>query len=467
MGYAEKRGDYYRGRYKIALGRYGTVKDAAGGTVKFRTKRDAEKAANDEESKVRARQWKDPSAGQILFGVYANTWYGGLELASSTMQNYRRHLEEHLLPEFENCPLADITPGDIVTWEKKELAAGYMPGSVRVWRSTLHTLLEDAVPDLIGRNPATKRRGKGKRTGRAMSRGPEKVIVDARSALLLAERAALMSGRDDEFVFVITKYYTGMRWGELVGLETKYARLGSTRVEWQLYELDTRELERCPPKDDSYRDVDLPVWLSGLVSDHIARTGPVPCDCHGRTYVFRGPADAPHWHRNHFAARVFQPAATGRFPDRRRPVPLLDEPWPGVPLRGRYGKDQATMNWLPIAAGLTPHGLRHSHKTLMVEMRTHEVLSHERLGHEMSGIAARYSHVNDAMRKELSDELTARWLDALDARARMAPRSPVAALDQLLQARAQKRKSEDSKIVSQNSPRRQISPRRPRRRKQA
>jgi hypothetical protein len=28
-----------------------------------------------------------------------------------------------------------------------------------------------------------------------------------------------------------------MRWGEIVGLETEFARPGSIRVEWQLYEL--------------------------------------------------------------------------------------------------------------------------------------------------------------------------------------------------------------------------------------
>jgi hypothetical protein len=47
MGYAEKRGDYWRGRYKLGPGRYGTVSDDAGNTVKFRTKREAKQAADD------------------------------------------------------------------------------------------------------------------------------------------------------------------------------------------------------------------------------------------------------------------------------------------------------------------------------------------------------------------------------------------------------------------------------------
>lgn len=59
-------------------------------------------------------------------------------------------------------------------------------------------------------NPATKRRGRGKRAGRSRNRGPEKVVTDALGILLTAERAALLSGRDDEFVAVMLKGYTGM-----------------------------------------------------------------------------------------------------------------------------------------------------------------------------------------------------------------------------------------------------------------
>jgi hypothetical protein len=50
-----------------------------------------------------------------------------------------------------------------------------------------------------------------------------------------------LSGRDDEFVAVVLKGFTGMRWAELVGLETEFVRRGSIRVEWQSYELDTGE----------------------------------------------------------------------------------------------------------------------------------------------------------------------------------------------------------------------------------
>src|SRR3546814_9610515 len=44
-------------------------------------------------------------------------------------------------------------------------------------------------------------------------RSPEKAITSALGALLVAERASLLSGRDDEFVLIMTDAETAMRWG--------------------------------------------------------------------------------------------------------------------------------------------------------------------------------------------------------------------------------------------------------------
>jgi hypothetical protein len=143
-------------------------------------------------------------------------------------------------------------------------------------------------------------------------------------------------------------------------------------------------------------------------------------------------------------------------------VALKADPFPGVPVRGRGAQARAEMSWLPIATGLTPHGLKHSHKTLMVGLRTPEVLSHERLGHEMGGIGSVYSHVTSAMRAELCEQLTGLWERALDARLAMSPGSPVPALDGLLRARAAKKKGDDPMIVSPVSPQAGLLPAPPR-----
>ena len=145
---------------------------------------------------------------------------------------------------------------------------------------------------------------------------------------------------------------------------------------------------------------------------------------------------APHWRRNGFATWLFQPAATGWYPRKApqpaHPVPIVAEPWPGIPVRGRNAAGRAEACWLPVARGLTPHGLRHTHKTLMVELGTPPKLMDERMGHEDGSVQARYSHVTAEMRQRLVADLSAMWEAALDERRQHCPRSPVAALDALL-----------------------------------
>lgn len=464
MGYTEERvgrdgKPYYRARYKRRDGRYGTVTDATGRTRRFAKKRDAAQAAADAEADVRAGRRHELASGRMTFGAWANQWYGGLDVGPSTTNNYRRRLEQHILPTFEDVPLAEIDREAIEAWVRCKRDAGYAESSISSWRALLHLVLADAVTDgLIITNPAEGRRGRGRRTGGTARIREEKAITDALGALLLAERCAVLARRDDEFAMIIMAFYSGVRWGEIIGLERRYARFGNVRIERQLNEVDNGQWIAIPPKEGSVRTVDLPRPVSALISEHMARTTPKPCDCHGMTCVFPGPRDQPHWTRPRFARAVFTPAASGWSPKQGvknppRPVPLVAEPWPGQPIAGWYAQSRATTNWVPIARGLTPHSLRHSHKTVMIELGTPEVLSHERLGHRLGGIAATYSHTTKKMKEVLMDQLTEQWETALDARAAMCSRSPVPLLDELLQAHAKK---STTKIFSQNSPKSRV-----------
>ncbi|MCY0957650.1 LacI family DNA-binding transcriptional regulator [Streptomyces sp. H27-H5] len=514
MAYAEKRlargKTYYRACYQRPDRKaQGYVVDQDGRAVRYPTKTTAQKAAEKAEVEAfeaaKKGRWVAPeqaaASAQVTFAKFAQEQMDALALADSTMQNYPRSLA-HLLPAFGDKPIREITEAMVNEWEKEQLQQ-FAASSVRTYRSLLHRLLADAVDaGHAEKNTAERRRGRGRRHGRGRSRGPEKQITTMLGSLLIAERASLLSGRDDEFVAHIHKTYTGMRWGELVGLETQFARADarSFAVEWQLYELDTGELSRCPPKDDSYRVIDSPAFLSRLVGDHVARTQPTPCTCHGFTYVYSGrgtggtrapgptlrqvaelagvstgtvsnvlnrpdmvkPAtrarvekavaevgfvrqagpsrEAAHWRRSGHAQWIFTPAATGWYPPKApaptHPVPVTGEPWPGVPVRGRGASGRAEACWVPIKDRLTRHGLRHGHRTLMEELGTPKVLMDERMGHEDGSMGARYSHVTDTMRATLMDQLTEVWEEALDARLLLAPRSSVPVLDRLLQQRA-------------------------------
>ena len=65
------------------------------------------------------------------------------------------------------------------------------------------------------------------------------------------------------------------------------------------------------------------------------------------------------------------------------------------PGSGHQPDDDAPLAcWLPVKDGLTPHGLRHSHKTWMAEDGIPEILAEQRLGHDVPGMRGLYAHVS-------------------------------------------------------------------------
>jgi hypothetical protein len=170
--------------------------------------------------------------------------------------------------------------------------------------------------------------------------------------------------------------------------------------------------------------------------------------------VFLGP-DGGHHRRGRYAQRLFRPACDGRYGSPEglpgKTVIVDASTWPGRPVaawpsagptagftrpRGRgirrISEDVPVACWLPAKQGLTPHGLRHSHKTWMEEDGISGILQERRLGHEVPGMRGLYTHVSQTMRTELTTALQSRWEDSLRARAAIAPHAPVLLLDQLL-----------------------------------
>ena len=158
---------------------------------------------------------------------------------------------------------------------------------------------------------------------------------------MLAERAALLSGWDEDFTMIVTIGYTGLRWGEAIGLERGYVRQGELHVEWQLRELNGR-FHRLPPKDDSYRSRS---WDPGFC-----------------------PSTCPHSSTSCSPAR----STTTRTGDNGQDASYSPPSGRGIQ---SIPDDTPLACWLPVRAGLTPHGLRQSHKTWMAEDGIPEILA--------------------------------------------------------------------------------------------
>jgi integrase len=365
-----------------------------------------------------------------------------------------------------------VTAEEVAKWEKRLIASGLSRRTAHDIRSTLATVLADAVPRHIQTNPAVRKRGKGRKGQRRIERieKQEKAWASPLQALLLAERAAILSGEETDFTMNVTIAYTGARWSEAIGLPPGCVRPGQIDIHWKLYELNGR-FYQGRPKDGSMRTADIPPFLHALLARLMSSTtrkctcrivpdesGDIPW-CAGGEFVFLGPRGG-HFRRSNYSERVIRPAADGWHPARagrsarpRMPVlidasgPMPGKPlpaWPAVPPsavaytppsgrgRPRIPAETPLASWLPILPGLTPHGLRHGHETWMDEAAIPYVLQSDRMGHEVPGMRGVYSHISGTMRAALVAALQKMWEDSLAARAALSPRSAVGVLDELL-----------------------------------
>jgi integrase len=217
-------------------------------------------------------------------------------------------------------------------------------------------------------------------------------------SICIAERTALLSGRRDiDFIMNIADPWTGVRWGELLAFEAsedddsplqlRDNGISTYAVDWQLREIGG-VVAKSPPKDGSYRVLDLPPFLADLLRwarDNRRKTCSCPIidgrpTCKGDDptppdYLFLCPGGG-HPRRSNYADRFITPAAEGLYPTRkgiRRPVYVATEPWPGIPITKGNRKvravDLAEGTWPDLAGKLHPHDYRHTHSTWLHHRR--------------------------------------------------------------------------------------------------
>ena len=338
MAYAEKRGNLWRARWR---GPDGTLQSKPD----FQTRKAAENYGRDQEAAIRGNTYVDPRAARITLAEWVNQWYPALDLELTTLSNYRYLIEVHILPVFGDRALSSLTAEEIAIWERKLVTAGYSRRTARDARSTLTTVLGDAIPRHIQANPAQRRRGKGRKGQRRIERNEsaEKAWATPLQALLIAERCAALSGCDTDFIMIITVAYTGMRWSEIIGLTPECVKGSEIDIAWKLYELNGR-FYRGRPKDGSIRTADAPPFLAEMLTGYLAGGAPRTCTCRnvekpwcpGDGYVFLGPGGG-HFRRSNYSERFLRPAADGWHPARgQRPaMPVMVDAgslFPGKPV---------------------------------------------------------------------------------------------------------------------------------------
>jgi integrase len=399
MAHAEKR-TYdkrarkwrYRGRYKLPNGNWGSVSRDENGQP-FYTERAAEQYAHGLEVDVRRKTFINPRDGRMTVSEWAEKWLPSIDVGPLTEKEYRLRLKNQILPEWADVAVGDLSPTAIATWEKglrKRISKNYADGVMSVFR----TMLDDAVTEkLRGDNPVATR--KSGRRGRYMPKPKdEKVIATPRQALLIARNALEMRGLN-EYAIVLASAYTGLRIGELAGVHRDQLALKDTGQGARLHSVQQSQyvggqFTEIGNKYDSGRGLILPPFLAELLQELM--------DSRPKSeWVFTAPKGGRLLRGGDWYANTWQPIVSGLAPR-------------GV-VRG--AKERAGIRPVLGVEGLTPHGLRHSHKVWLDEGNHPRVAVEARMGHVLQGVEGTYSHVTLAMELAIAEYLQRLWEGSL------------------------------------------------------
>ncbi|MDT0547736.1 tyrosine-type recombinase/integrase [Streptomyces lonegramiae] len=311
----------------------------------------------------------------VTVAEWAEIWWQTLDVGDNTEAFYRSLLTRHILPRWGTTPLDQITPADVQVWLNR-LRATYATATITGLRKLFAMIMTDAVDNqLLATNPVRpRRRGRGRIEPRR-----ERPWADEHQVLTIAHRILRLAARN-QCLLVITAAYTGMRWGELAALHRDNLDITNGRIHitpdaGALHEVNGRLTLGHPKTHASVRTVTLPPFLTQLLATELAAST--------RPFVFTT-LHGKHLRRSGFQRRLWAPAAGG----------------------GRHRSE----TWTPVKQGLTFHGLRHSHKTWLIEDGVPEVAQARRLGHTMEDKNDDvYSHVAASIDARLLAGLETRW----------------------------------------------------------
>lgn len=430
MAYGEKRGYdkqkrkwRYRGRYKKPDGTWGSVSRDEQGQP-FYTERAAEEYAHGLETDVRRKTFLDPRNSRITVQEWSELWIESVELANRSDKTYRQRLRTVILPKWGAHAMGDVTTVAIKTWEqllRKRYSARYVKSAMSIMR----VMFDDAVTSKVRADnpvPTLQSRRRGKFKGRQVE--DEVVIATPRQAYLLACNARAMRGVVG-YALVLTIAYCGLRISEAAGLRREHLVLDDEGQGARLLVTEQNQYvdgkpTQVAPKYGSTGSIILPPFLAELLRQVLAS--------HTSEWVFPAPKGGKMHTGTWFYAAVWRRWVDGHAPEAD---PL------GRPAR------LPEMRAVAGIEGIVPHGLRHSMKVWLDELKHPRVAVEERMRHRIPGVEGTYSHTTLAMELDIAADLQKLWEAASSA--------PVHHRE-LEEPRPSRERKSRRKLISQESP---------------
>jgi integrase family protein len=221
----------------------------------------------------------------LKFSEFTEIWkrdYGSKELAPSTYKRYCRMLETRLLPYFGHFYINKIKPTDIMKFydllekdtqlvrkkgnngskTKKPLSGKTILEHHRLLRAMLHKAV---YWQLVVSNPA-------ERVQPPKARKPKRKLYDDEQTKILLENLELLSSEDTKYkVAIILTVFTGVRLGELMGLEWqdidfKNGIISINRSSQYLSDMGV--FTKVPKTESSIREIAIPEFIISLLEEY-------------------------------------------------------------------------------------------------------------------------------------------------------------------------------------------------------
>jgi integrase len=304
-------------------------------------------AGTDDETRARARldeildqvkrsSWQPPRpikpapprAAEPTFGEFAEQWFRGKapELTERGREDYLWALNTHLLPYFTERLLSEITVQTVDEYrEAKVREAKLGPTSINKTIARLAQILDLAVEyGLIPANPARGRRRRMK------AAAPRRTYLEAEQVMAVLDAAGELDresthyGRIGRRAIMATLMLAGLRVGELAELR------------WEAVDLTNRRLHVRDAKTQA-----------GV------RVIPISSFLHDELVAYRAQA---------VESELVFPTGTGQQRDRNNIRNRIHNP-----VIARANANLATQDRPLIQPGLTPHALRRTYISLLLE----------------------------------------------------------------------------------------------------
>lgn len=338
----------------------------------FDTKADAAAWLNLQVRQVEAGTWSAGDSARGSFGEFAEVWLAERELKPTTRANYRRMLDQQLLPQFAEIPLDAITVGSVRAWHKtllvdKPTARAHCYGLMR-------TIMQSAWrQELIPSNPC-RIEGAG-----SVKRSTSTEIPTAVEVHALADEMGVTHNNDgSERVLADGKYrcmtlvaaWCGLRFGETTELRrfdvVQVDDLPvAIKVRRGVVRVDGEFIVQTPKSGAGTRDVAIPPHIRADVAEYLEHVDDDPA-----ALLFPGSRNGDH----------MAPSA-------------LYKPF----YRAREAVGLPTLRW---------HDLRHFSATVAAQTGASLAELQSRLGHSTVQAAMRYQHAASNRDAEIAEAMS-------------------------------------------------------------